>query len=141
MGLDQWITARAWVKKEERIMFFNTRLEGLDIKEVVIDIIEWRKCNWFHGWFMSHAGHVFNEGERIHVEKEHLENLITTINKVLKNKKLAKELLPCQEGFFFGGQDYDEYYFGSLKGAKEILTTFLNKPIANDCDFEYHASW
>lgn len=57
---------------------------------------------------------------------------------VIKDPKVAKELLPCQEGFFFGGTDYDEYYLNDLKYTIEVLEKALKDTSA---DYEYHSSW
>lgn len=63
--------------------------------------------------------------------------------KVFKEKDLeiAKQLLPTQEGFFFGSTRYDEYYF------EDIKKTLNDLQIINECfDFEnnyliYGSSW
>jgi len=44
---------------------------------------------------------------------------------VLEDSKTARELLPTQEGFFFGGTDYDEYYWCDLECTKEQLEKIL----------------
>jgi len=68
---------------------------------------------------------------------------ITEKGKVVANPDLAKQLLPTQEGFFFGGTDYDEYYVGDLKNTIEQLDRIFAWADANDADldFQYHSSW
>jgi hypothetical protein len=44
------------------------------------------------------------------VSKAQLEELLQTVERVLQNPDLAKELLPPRPGFFFGSTDIDEYY-------------------------------
>ena len=61
---------------------------------------------------------------------------------MLENKTLASELLPCISGFFFGGTEYDEYYFGDL-----LETIKMIEPVVDDDetwqhnDFYYQSSW
>jgi len=56
----------------------------------------------------------------------------------IEDPKVAIELLPTTSGFFFGGTDYDQYYFEDIKDTKEMLTKILKE---KDGDFYYHSSW
>ncbi len=58
--------------------------------------------------------------------------------KVMENTKVAEELLPCQEGFFFGGTDYDEYYYNDIVETKNIIEEALK---SESGDFYYQSSW
>jgi hypothetical protein len=58
--------------------------------------------------------------------------------KKVKNDKVARELLPTTEGFFFGATDYDEYYVEDLKYTKKILEDALKDESA---DYYYQSSW
>lgn len=74
------------------------------------------------------------------VSKEKLEELLKTVNMVLKDSSLT-HLLPTKSGFFFGSALYDEWYFQDLKDTKKIL-----KKVLRETDFEkqlvvYRASW
>lgn len=60
------------------------------------------------------------------VSKELLEKLLKTIDEVLNNHSKAAELLPTSEGFFFGSQDYDEWYFRELEDTKNNIQKILN---------------
>jgi len=44
-----------------------------------------------------------------------IDDIIDRCERVLKDNKLASELLPTQSGFFFGGTDYDQYYFEDVE--------------------------
>jgi hypothetical protein len=75
---------------------------------------------------------------------------LTEPGKVIADPEIAKELLPCQEGFFFGGTDYDEHYADQLKDTVEQIDSVLawcdaeqaltGKTYSN-VDFQYHSSW
>ena len=58
--------------------------------------------------------------------------------KFIEDPSLAKELLPTGEGFFFGSNDYDEYYLQDLIDTKEILEKALKH---KDGEFYYDSSW
>lgn len=53
--------------------------------------------------------------------------------KTIEDSTVAKELLPRAEGFFFGGQYYDEYYYSSLEQTIQFIDEALKT------NFETHA--
>jgi hypothetical protein len=59
--------------------------------------------------------------------------------KVLEDSTMAEELLPTQEGFFFGGTDYDEGYWNDLETTIAIVNRALNA--STKWEFSYHSSW
>ncbi len=59
----------------------------------------------------------------------------------IEDPTVAKELLPTQAGFFFGGTDYDQWYINDLKKTKRILTTALSENHDGYSEFEYQSSW
>ena len=77
--------------------------------------------------------------------------------KVMTNAELAHELLPTQAGFFFGSQDYDQYYYEDIKWTYEQLDLIIKRlykveesfwsyavhPYETDwyVTFHYHSSW
>jgi hypothetical protein len=65
---------------------------------------------------------------------------VDTCKQVLENKKLAKELLPTAEGFFFGGTEYDDWYFETLQDTVDMIEPLLTDEYA-DWDFHYQSSW
>jgi len=58
--------------------------------------------------------------------------------KIVEDPKVAHELLPTVEGFFFGSTDYDESYIQDLKDTKKALSQVLKD---EGDGFQYHASW
>lgn len=123
----------------------NELLKGFPITTVVVEAMYWRKCNAIHKWFVDNVQKGIDDCGHYPVSQEDLKNLLNTINKVLKSKKLAPELLPPQSGFFFGSADLDQYYWEDLKDTKKKLTDLLSKfkdgDIGWDWSFEYHSSW
>jgi hypothetical protein len=58
----------------------------------------------------------------------------------IKDPTVAKELLPTTEGFFFGSQAYDQYYYNDLVDTKKILEKALAEA-DKGFEFYYSASW
>ena len=48
-------------------------------------------------------------------DADDIDDLIDRCEQVLKDHSLAHSLLPTQSGFFFGGTDYDEWYFSDVQ--------------------------
>lgn len=74
---------------------------------------------------------------------------VYTFGRTITNPQEIAELLPTQEGFFFGSTDYDEYYLQDIdcaieqledivKDYEEYLDAGYN---AYDIDYVYRASW
>ena len=63
--------------------------------------------------------------------------------KVIKDPTVARELLPPQEGFFFGNTDFDEWYFEDIERTADELTKVLAEPEGKGYggSFYYHSSW
>ena len=60
--------------------------------------------------------------------------------KVIKDPSVAQKLLPAQEGFFFGGTGYDEYYIADLKDTIKQLKKLIKEGDGR-ASFYYHSSW
>lgn len=58
------------------------------------------------------------------VRPEDVDDIIDRCEKVLKNENLAHELLPTQDGFFFGCTDYDDWYFHDVKNCLKQMKKY-----------------
>jgi hypothetical protein len=56
----------------------------------------------------------------------------------LLDPSVAKELLPPQQGFFFGSYEIDEWYLNDIKQTVEIVD---NAEKSGYTFFEYYASY
>ena len=96
-----------------------------------------RKVNCVYRYFEDRL-----EDESCFIEKSDAVDIMERAIKILTSKdtELAEELLPTREGFFFGGTEYNEWYY---QGLVEILSEFgglLSK--WDDGDLCYiHMSW
>lgn len=60
--------------------------------------------------------------------------------KYIKDPTVAQELLPTQEGFFFGSTEYNEWYLDDVKYTVKMLKEAL-KDTSDTGSFYYSASW
>ena len=72
-----------------------------------------------------------------HYEKDGWIDIIEE-GKVMTNPEIAEELLPTESGFFFGGVDYDQYYYQDILDTIDILEECLKE---EDAEFYYQSSW
>ena len=147
MGLDMFLNKRRFLWTEERksedILALSKKYgNGAEVKQIEFEAGYWRKANQIHKWFVDNVQGGEDDCKDYYVTREQLTDLLDTVNKVLANHDLAEELLPSQDGFFFGGTDYDEWYFKELEQTKEILDKILIVPADEDKgDYYYTASW
>ena len=156
MGLDMYLSGKRYISKHfnegdteqaEAIQKLFPELEGREgrwgdaspVKEVAIEVGYWRKANQIHDWFVNNVQGGEDECRAHRVGREQLQELKDTCLAVLDNRSLAKELLPSASGFFFGGTDYDEWYFSQLESTIKIIDECLELP--DSWDFEYCSSW
>ena len=117
---------------------------GLDMylyEKQVHEVAYWRKANAIHGWIINNSGAVDN-CTPIHLTKQDLIQLRDDCQKVLDEgtAETAMKLLPPTEGFFFGSNNIDEWYWEDIKDTIEKLNTALEQSV-DDAMFEYQASW
>jgi len=63
--------------------------------------------------------------------------------KLIKDPTVARELLPPQEGFFFGNTDFDEWYLEDIKRTADELTKVLEESEGKGYggSYYYNSSW
>lgn len=150
MGLDMYLEKRTYVrqwgfqKPEEQYNVEVTKggepanIKSERVTHVCEELGYWRKQNQIHQWFVENVQNgVDNCGEYC-VSKGQLEDLLEICKKILNDNSLAEELLPTASGFFFGGTEYDEWYFDGIQNTIEILEEALSDTSA---DYYYSSSW
>ena len=146
MGLDMWLTGKKFfwgekdIKKEDKINALFPKIK-YKIYRVEFSIMCWRKVNAIHNWFVENVQYGNDDCKSHYVSIEQLKELKSVIDKVIKDNKLAEELLPTTSGFFFGGTEYDKYYFDELKKTSKKLKALLKDKNVKDMDFYYNSSW
>jgi hypothetical protein len=67
-----------------------------------------------------------------------LKELLELCLAVKLNPEQAGTLLPTGSGFFFGGEEYDEWYFNDIDNTIEVLKEALSD---DDASYYYSSSW
>jgi hypothetical protein len=155
VGLDMYLKGRRYLRSyvdEDRDLIGAVEgnfpeLESLRnlnrgslIKIVEIEAAYWRKANHIHGWFVRKVQDDKDDCGCYPVNREQLTELKELCERVLGFRHLANELLPRQQGFFFGdSENYGEDYYQDIEYTIEACQAALNLP--DIWDFEYHSSW
>lgn len=159
MGLDMYLNGKRYLSQylhegdreiAENIQSMFPELQGhsgrggIDdpfrlVREVMIEAGYWRKANHIHKWFVDNVQNGVDDCGYYNVERRQLEELRQTCSKVLEWRYLATDCLPTMDGFFFGGTDYDDYYFKEVEHTVKVIDFCLGLP--NCWDFQYHSSW
>lgn len=150
MGLDMYLSAKKNFYSEESDSFADllkaAELEPSDIDEgyssaiVSFKVGYWRKANSIHAWFVKNVQSEKDDCDEYYVSRKNLETLKLTCLEVLKDLNKAKDLLPPQEGFFFGSQHIDQGYKEDLEKTVAIIDRCQSDKLT-DWDFYYQASW
>jgi hypothetical protein len=157
MGLDMYLYAREYISAYDwdknadgqkltnilgNLNFAPSELESPSVV-VQLPIGYWRKANQIHNWFVKNVQGGEDDCKEYHLDRETLQELLDTCEKVLENPSLAEELLPTSSGFFFGSTDYDEYYENDLRETSILLTKILSdtRLSSSSVSFIYTSSW
>ena len=112
----------------------------------------WRKANAVHNWFVQNVQDGRDECQKSYVSPQNLRDLREACQAVLATKnnslvsvsEVAEENgLSTKAGFFFGGTDYDEYYYGDLEYTVMTIDRLEESGVFDNAwtDIEYQASW
>lgn len=157
MGLDMFLSRKKYVgaEYEHRKVTGNISIKIGD-KELPIDfnkvsyidesVAYWRKQNAIHKWFVDKVQSGNDDCGYYYVSTEDLKELLDLCKEVKENPTKASELLPTTSGFFFGGTDYDEWYFEGINYTIKTIEELLKQEDEYNSlgfwsEFEYHSSW
>ena len=92
------------------------------------EIGDWRKFNALQNYMEVN----FGEGEEINCKDIQLTEpdigtLLVILKKVSADHSLAEKLFPNTTGFFYGSQDYDEYYFEEIDRSINLFEKALEE--------------
>ena len=151
MGLDMYLTAKRYVsdyREEDKPL--HEKVKALDVPAALgkvnryeTEAAYWRKANQIHNWFVQNVQDGEDECRPHYVSVTNLRELLEACKEVLADHDKAEDLLPVQEGFFFGSYEYDDWYFEQIQDTIQQLERILSVPeseLAN-WDFEYQSSW
>ena len=153
MGLDMYLTAKRYFSlvdfktdaREEpspTISALMPELQGRHVQRVEAQVAYWRKANAIHRWFVENVQGGEDECRSTYVSQEQLQALLDAAKQALAVPANASEVLPTQEGFFFGTTDYDKWYIEDLENTVKQLSEILdNEGLMKDWEFYYQSSW
>ena len=154
MGLDSYLTKKTYIGAEYdhrnvEVKAVDITIDGKPVKinAKKLSYIEeaamyWRKANHIHQWFVNNCQGGEDDCRTADVSLDDLKKLLDVCKAVQADHTKAPELLPTQSGFFFGGTDYDEYYFQSIDNTViELEELIANHDEDMDIDYSYHSSW
>lgn len=154
MGLDMYLNKKSYVqnwdhqKPEEKHQITVKKggkarkdIQPKRISYITEQVAYWRKFNALHAWFVQNCQGGVDECQESYVSIEKLKELLAALEQVIADKNSATKVLPTQGGFFFGGTDYDDYYFQDVKDTIKVLKALIKESEGVDCDFYYQASW
>jgi hypothetical protein len=161
MGLDMYLQRRKVMKQQAFSDAHDDILSG---------VIYWRKANSIHAFFCDNGSLAADGKEDVGyylVERNTILKLIERIDAITSDKPkqeqveyfdfatmtdivkdveyklnitLAENLLPTRSGFFFGGTDYDYWYYTDLIRTADLLKKEL-AAVPNQQVWFYYASW
>ena len=149
MGLDMYMRAKKYLWSfDQETSAISTQIGeilglpvGIRTNEIAAEVGYWRKANHIHKWFVDNVQDGQDECQEHYVDNDNLKDLLETCEKVMADKTLAPELLPTQQGFFFGGEDYDEYYFDDVQRTIDFIKGLEKLPDRDSWSIHYQSSW
>ena len=164
MGLDMYLSARkhiekiswkkvdevGWENKDQAVNDeFNKIIESAGLTDTVSDdiygasvtvnVAYWRKSNQIHGWFVRNVQRGEDDCGEYYVSNDKLTELLETCRQSLLHRDPSK-LMPVS-GFFFGGNDVDEWYWADIKDTITQLDRIIKLPDFDRLSFYYQSSW
>ena len=145
MGLDMYLSRKTFLWTEDREKVKITGV-GIKFKKGAVSYITeevgyWRKQNHIHRWFVTNCQSGVDDCREYYVEEEQLHELLNLCKEVLENHSKASDLLPVQQGFFFGSTAYDVWYFSGIEYTVKILTEIIEETDFKRQSIEYSSSW
>ena len=143
MGLDQYLY-RGNDPVQQEIDFGNGKTFTYETRGQ--EVAYFRKVNFLHKWVEDHLneGRETN-GEYIPFHLEAMAGLMQTCAQVRAHPELGPELLPTMGRFFFGSEEYDEWYLKDVEAVRDalwnILDTELARHPATPHQYVYISSW
>lgn len=148
MGLDMYLYKKTFVwpnsmRKDGESKFKLSGAKNVKderVRYIIEEVGYWRKANAIHRWFVENVQNGVDDCGDYIVSKDNLRDLLVLCHEVMKDKNKAGELLPTQEGFFFGTTEYGEWYFNDIGLTIKIIEETLRDSDEIE-QLYYHSSW
>lgn len=152
MGLDMYLQSNkrgqvmTWRKANQIHGWFERKLNGVDnqrehaiaydlLEDLLMDCIKVKESLIAGGMYIKDT--VIEKS--YNMDKGKWEDKVEPRSH-FKNTKVALELLPPTQGFFFGNDDIDEWYLKDIEQTIETLSTVLSTKEKGE-RFYYYAWW
>ncbi|MGY3725451.1 hypothetical protein SAMN05421767_10422 [Granulicatella balaenopterae] len=96
-----------------------------------------RKVNSLQGFFEEKFN--IDNCEYIEIDEDTIDDIITRCKVVLEYPKLADDVFPTTEGFFYGRYDYNQSYFEDVKDVYNCFSEL--KKLLNQLEKIYYTCW
>lgn len=153
MGLDMYLYAS---KYESKSLYRGGNEKGFypeNLKDFQDDMIErniisketkymvgyWRKFNALHNYIVKTFNDEVDDCKPIYLSPSDIDNILNTLRKARDNKDKVNEILPTSSGFFFGSQDYDEWYWRDVEYSIRLFEELIK--VKDEYEIYYEASW
>lgn len=143
MGLDMYLTTTIHISDDKSL---NKIIKEINVSKnlagpvtITVEIMYWRKANQIHNWFVKNVQNDKDDCNRYLVTRKQLTELFDLGKKVIATRNT--NLLPPSEGFFFGSNEVDEYYWENIDYTVDKLNSILNDKSLKDNHFYYQSSW
>jgi len=149
MGLDMYLNKKTYVQYWEHNGDNNhevtvtkagkpASIDGRKVKYVIEEAGYWRKANQIHQWFVENVQDGIDNCGEYYVSAEKLRELLALCKSIQNQPAVAEAVLPTASGFFFGGTEYDEWYYKDIENTIQIL----NEALADtNGEYYYSSSW
>lgn len=133
MGLDQYITRQIIEINDNTHPFYTIDGKTKSIKKIYVlqnnDFMYFRKFNHLHGWFEETFNREIDNTESVYFGLKKLfklrDDAQTVLNEFERNSKrykhVAESLFPGRHGFFFGSEEYGQYFRDNLNYIVEHI--------------------
>ena len=143
MGLDMYLYS--FEKNNQLVTAEDYMVKNFDDSNGTVGVIReigyWRKANQIHAWFVQSVQGGDDSCEPYFVKKEDLEKLKNLSVETLRLPPFGQFLLPTADGFFFGGSEYDEYYYKEIENTIKIIDTVFEQTDFDKNILIYQSSW
>lgn len=158
MGLDMYLVKKRYIGNGKIRLIDNQyswiKLESdeyQNVRQIEIEEAYWRKANMIHKWFVDNVQDGNDDCGEYPVEINQIKELLEICKKIkkeciedekmIKNIELAEDLLPTQDGFFFGDTDYDNFYADDIINTIKQLEQVVKNYDEKIDDLYYRSSW
>jgi hypothetical protein len=143
-------TKQAYEQLDEVVKERGVYSKWLSIFE---DIGYWRKANAIHNFFVQECQDGVDECQLSIVRKTHLKDLLKRCKKaisvkniylndgILKDGEGIEEYLPTTSGSFFGGTEFNEWFFNDVEETIELIEKVLKETDFKTQVICYRSSW